>query len=158
MSAFRPNVAAILQKPTGEILVAERITFKDSWQFPQGGVDKGEDLIGALRREVREEIGVPPEKYTLEACRTGYRYRFPHGLLRERRFKGQEQTYFLCTFLGTDDDIRLDLHEQEFRTFRWIMPEEFRLEWVPEFKRKVFIRVMRDFFCVKLKTKKKEKE
>ena len=99
MASYRPNVAAILRKPsTGKILVCLRKDHPRCWQFPQGGVDPGEDLIGALYREVEEEIGVSSDRYTLQACRTGYRYKFPNGHLKKGEFCGQEQTYFLCDF------------------------------------------------------------
>ena len=52
MSEYRPNVAAIMQRTDGKILVAERADVQDAWQFPQGGVDPGEDLLAALYREV----------------------------------------------------------------------------------------------------------
>ncbi len=48
-SSYRSNVAAILRRGDGKILVAERMNFKHAWQFPQGGVDKGEDLIAQAR-------------------------------------------------------------------------------------------------------------
>ena len=28
----------------------------DKWQMPQGGVDKGEELVDAMRRELKEEL------------------------------------------------------------------------------------------------------
>lgn len=149
MATYRPNVAAILRNPeSGKILVGERIDHKGSWQFPQGGVDKGEDLITALYREVEEEIGVPRELYTLVACRTDYRYKFPSGHLKKGKFCGQIQTYFLCDYHGTDDDFDLDGHVREFSRLKWIKPKKFKLWWVPRFKRDVFRRVFRDFFGV----------
>lgn len=152
MATYRPNVAAILRKPqSGKILIAERLQHKGSWQFPQGGVDKGEDLIAALYREVEEEIGVSQDKYDLIACRTDYRYKFPRGRLKKRKFCGQVQTYFLCDYHGTKNDIRLDAHVREFSDYKWILPEEFDLSGVPKFKRPVFKRVFRDFFGVKLR-------
>ncbi len=128
-----------------------------SWQFPQGGVDPGEDLITALHREVEEEIGVPKSLYDLVACRTDYRYKFPKGKLKKGIYCGQTQTYFLCDFKGRDEDINLLTHEQEFSRFRWIDPREFDLSWVPRFKRPVFVRVFRDFFGIErlIKTPKK---
>ncbi|HRX55693.1 MAG TPA: RNA pyrophosphohydrolase [Verrucomicrobiales bacterium] len=150
MATYRPNVAAILMDATGKILVAERIDFKGSWQFPQGGVDKGEDLIGALRREVEEELGLKPWLYQLVACRTGYRYKFPNGKVKKRLYCGQVQTYFLCRYLGTDADIVLDSHKQEFISVKWIEPKDFSLKWVPAFKRRVFLKVFLDFFRVRL--------
>ena len=37
---YRPNVAAILQRPNGLVLIAQRSDYPESWQFPQGGVDR----------------------------------------------------------------------------------------------------------------------
>lgn len=156
MATYRPNVAAILQRPkSGKILIAERLKHPGSWQFPQGGVDPGEDLIGALYREVEEETGIAPDQYTLKACFTDYRYKFPNGHLKKGQYCGQVQTYFLCTHHGKKRDVRLDAHVQEFSDYRWIHPHEFDLAWVPKFKRDVFRRVFRDFFGLKrLKTTK----
>jgi putative (di)nucleoside polyphosphate hydrolase len=152
MSYFRPNVAAILRKPnSGKILICQRKDHVGNWQFPQGGLDKGEDLLAALYREVEEEIGIPNKKYTIIACRTGYRYRFPDGYLKKGRFHGQEQTYFLCDYHGKKSEVRLDGHVQEFKDAKWIYPSEFELNWVPLFKRKVFKRVLNDFFGIILK-------
>mgnify|MGYP003634826277 FL=1 len=157
MATYRPNVAAILRKPkNGKILIAERADHPGCWQFPQGGVDKGEDLIGALYREVAEEIGVSPDLYRLIACRTDYRYKFPKGHLKKGLFCGQTQTYFLCDYFGKKHNIDLDAHIREFSDFQWIHPEDFNLAWVPGFKRPVFRRVFKDFFGIKgLKTRKK---
>lgn len=147
-SSYRPNVAAILQREDGKIFVAERVDYRGSWQFPQGGVDDGEDLIAALYREVEEEIGVSPKSYEIAECRTGYRYKFPGGHLKKGLFCGQEQTYFLCRYLGDSDDINLEHHTREFSDYKWIKPEKFKLKWVPKFKRRVFRKVMIDFFDI----------
>ena len=158
MATYRSNVAAILRDPaTGRIFIGERVDHPGSWQFPQGGVDSGEDLITALYREVEEEIGVRRGLYDLVACRSGYRYKFPKGKLKKGKYCGQNQTYFLCDFKGCDEDINLLTHEQEFSRFRWIEPPEFDLAWVPRFKRPVFVRVFRDFFGIErlIKTPKK---
>lgn len=165
MATYRPNVAAILRKPkSGRILIGERLGHRGSWQFPQGGVDAGEDLIGALYREVEEEIGVTPGQYKLIACHTGYRYKFPGGHLKKGKYCGQVQTYFLCDFFGKKNAIDLEAHVREFSDYRWIDPEEFDLVWVPKFKRPVFKRVFRDFFgiqrlkCTPKRTGKKKKK
>ncbi len=149
---YRPNVAAILKQPfTGEILIAERLNVRHAWQFPQGGVDDGEDLQTALYREIEEEIGVKSELIHIRATRGGYRYAFPKGRLKYGIYGGQEQTYFLCDFLGEDTDIRLDVHNQEFGRWKWIVPSEFKLKWVPKFKRAVYHQLFLDFFQIDLK-------
>ena len=152
MVSYRPNVAAILRKPkSGKILVCQRRDHPKCWQFPQGGVDDREDLIAALYREVEEEIGISPDKYTIHSIRTGYIYEFPNGHLKKGLFAGQEQTYFLCDYHGKKKEIILDnARVAEFVAARWIAPEDFEIEWIPRFKRDVFKRVFRDFFRIKL--------
>jgi len=147
---YRPNVAAILRNAEKKIFVAERINISGAWQFPQGGVDEGETHDQALVREIEEEIGVKPELIRVIEKRSGYKYPFAKGRLKYGLFGGQEQTYYLCDYLGTDADIRLDATHQEFATFRWIEPKEFQLHWVPKFKRAVYIAVFRDFFGLEL--------
>ncbi len=145
---YRPNVAALLVDPEGRVFIAERTDVRDAWQFPQGGVDDGESPEAALARELVEEIDLAPEKYSLREQRGGYRYIFPGGRRKWRKFRGQEQTYFLCDFLGGDADINLATAHPEFRNFRWIDPGTFSLRWVPDFKRQVYRDVLRDFFGV----------
>jgi putative (di)nucleoside polyphosphate hydrolase len=147
---YRPNVAAILQREDGKILVAERINIPGAWQFPQGGVDDGENAEQALFRELAEEIGVRRELLTILAVRDGYRYAFPKGRLKYGIYGGQEQTYFLCRYSGSDSDINLKATHQEFASFRWIEPREFQLDWTPKFKRAVYRQVMHDFFQLDL--------
>ena len=54
-------VAAALVDAEGRVLLAQRPPGKHLagyWEFPGGKVEPGEDPIDALRREIREEIGV----------------------------------------------------------------------------------------------------
>lgn len=130
------------------ILVCERLDFSGSWQFPQGGIDPGESPREALARELMEEISLPPSAYVVIGERQGYRYRFPAKHLKRGRFAGQEQVYFLCRFLGPESLINLNTEHPEFQNWRWILPHEFDLRWLPEFKRAVYAEVLRDFFGV----------
>lgn len=147
---YRPNVAVILQNEEGEIFVAERVGMKGAWQFPQGGVDEGEDDETAMLREVEEEIGVKPHLLKIEKKLGGYRYLFPKDRLKYGIYGGQEQTYFLCTFLGKDKDVNIKQKHQEFSQWQWIQPQKFKKNWVPEFKLKVYQAVMKDFFDVQI--------
>jgi putative (di)nucleoside polyphosphate hydrolase len=143
---YRPNVAAILENRSGEIFVAERLNVKGAWQFPQGGIDDGEDAETALLRELAEEIGVRAEMVKIIERRDGYRYAFPKGRLKYGIYGGQEQAYFRCQFLGKDEDVDLAATHQEFARWRWIAPAAFELDWVPKFKRTVYRQVFKDFF------------
>ena len=71
---YRPNVAGLLVREDGKLLVCERSRQKGAWQFPQGGIDPGETATEAVKREVREEVGFLPSQYDLLEPRNGYRY------------------------------------------------------------------------------------
>ncbi len=149
---WRPNVALLLERGDGKIFVAERVDRNEAWQFPQGGVDAGESLVDALQREVEEEIGLGPETYLIMEQREGYCYLFPDGHRKKDDFKGQEQTYFRCLFTEQDDAIDLNRAKPEFSRYQWIEPADFDIEWLPEFKREVYIRVLADFYGVNLRS------
>jgi putative (di)nucleoside polyphosphate hydrolase len=146
---FRPNVAGILERPgDGRIFVGERLDVPGAWQFPQGGIDKGESEEEAFRREMEEEVGLGPSCYEIVEKRDGYRYKFPKGKMKWGKYRGQKQTYFRCQLIADESAIRLDSHHQEFGDFRWILPAEFDLDWLPEFKREVYAAVLHDFFGI----------
>lgn len=147
---YRPNVAGIIRNRKGKVLVCERLGKDGAWQFPQGGIDKGESPLQALYREIEEEIGLTRKLYKVIEERTGYRYKFADGRTKFGNYGGQEQTYFLCDFLGKKDQISIDTAHPEFQQTQWIHPNKFELSAVPEFKRKVYKQVFKDFFKVTL--------
>ena len=143
---YRPNVAAIIQRADGRVLIGQRSDYPESWQFPQGGVDRGESAEEAVRREVREEVGLPEHLYKVTEHRGPYRYDFPTGPDR-RGFHGQEQTYFLCVLLGSAaPECDLAGTCGEFAALQWVEVGHFPLDAVPPIKRDVYRAVLRDFF------------
>lgn len=154
MLRYRPNVAALVVNEDGGLLICERTTIPGAWQFPQGGVDAGESLEQALIREVREEIGLTGSHYEVIDRRDGYRYLYPERArgkkLKKHGNHGQEQTYFLCLLKPDAPEVNVKQKPAEFRAYRWILPEEFELDWLPTFKRDVYREVMRDFFKIDL--------
>jgi putative (di)nucleoside polyphosphate hydrolase len=150
---YRPNVAILLTRDDGRLLICERHKVKGAWQFPQGGVDEGETLEEALKREVLEEVGIHPGSYDIIEMRGGYRYVYPAEMKKKKRagwFDGQEQTYYRCLLHDKKAVINVDQKPREFRDYKWILPSEFQLEWLPPFKREVYRKVMKDFFEVEL--------
>ena len=154
---YRPNVAGMMVRQDGKLLICERSGQKGAWQFPQGGIDPGETALEAVRREIGEEVGFLPSQYDIVESRRGYRYDYPPEVLeyvREKRrqpFVGQEQEYFLCRLHADATEPVLD--DREFCDYKWIAPAEFKLEWLPEFKKKVYARVLEDFFNVRARGK-----
>ena len=75
---YRPNVAGLMVREDGKLLVCERSRQKGAWQFPQGGIDPGETATEAVKREVREEVGFLPSQYDVVESRE-YRYELSAG-------------------------------------------------------------------------------
>ena len=149
---YRPNAAIIYQRSDGTVLICERVKPAGAWQFPQGGIKKGESPMAAACREGMEETGFRPNEYEVVGGRGPYRYDYPHKererVLRKRGipYDGQEQHYYLCRM--HDDKAEPWLDGKEFRAYKWVQPQDFNLDTLPEFKRGVYEQVMRDFFSV----------
>lgn len=124
LTAYRPNVGVVLFHPDGRVWLGRRVNTPEpyNWQFPQGGVDEGEDLYTAALRELAEETGV--SNTTLLGRTDGWlAYDFPpghNGSKIAKGWKGQRQVWFALRFDGDDSEIDLlaDGHP-EFDAWRW---------------------------------------
>jgi len=56
---FSVGVLGLVVDDEGRILLVEQ-TYRSGWYLPGGGVGRKEALDAALRRELREEVGVEP--------------------------------------------------------------------------------------------------
>lgn len=154
MVRYRPNVAALILNEHGSLLICERSTIRGAWQFPQGGIDPGETTEEALSREIKEEVGLCSHHYEVISRKDGYRYLYPSEVRVKKQKKhgshGQEQSYFLCKLKPGAPAINIHQTPQEFCAYRWIQPNEFDLDWLPEFKQEVYKEVFKDFFGITL--------
>lgn len=132
---FRPNVAAMVVNGEDRVLLCERSDEPGHWQFPQGGWDPKETAEEAVLREVREELGT--DRFVILGRLPG-RYAYRWAKPREG-FHGQEQTYFVLRFTGSDADLRLD--PKEFRAYRWVDVSEVEAAAAP-IRREVYNRVV----------------
>lgn len=116
-----------------------------NWQFPQGGVDDGEDLEDAARRELHEETGVRSASL-LGRTEDWVAYDFPPEAARNRKgWIGQKQIWFALRFDGDEREIDLDAHGvAEFDAWRWGRLAEAP-ELVVPFKRNAYEHVVRAF-------------
>ncbi|WP_311221724.1 MULTISPECIES: RNA pyrophosphohydrolase [unclassified Acidovorax] len=138
---FRPNVGIILLNQKNQVFWGKRIR-THSWQFPQGGIDRGETPEQAMFRELHEEVGLHPLHVRVVArTRDWLRYEVPDRYIRRDargHYKGQKQIWYLLQLVGHDWDLNLRAtNHPEFDAWRW---NDY---WVPldvvvEFKRGVY--------------------
>ncbi len=137
---LRSGVGIVLLNKENKVFVAKRIDNpRNFWQMPQGGVDKGESLLEAAYRELKEETNITKVKLIKEIEGT-LTYELPSHLLGKiwkGKYKGQKQKWFLMKFLGSDSDINIKTANPEFIEWKWIDLEKIT-EVVVDFKLHVY--------------------
>jgi putative (di)nucleoside polyphosphate hydrolase len=144
---FRANVGIVLMTDAARVFLARRAGGR-GWQFPQGGMRRGEGAEEALFRELREEIGLRPRDVKLLAqTRRWLHYRLPARYVRADaavRCIGQKQRWFLLQLTAEESAIHFDSTDQpEFDRWRWVD------YWQPVreviyFKRSVYTRALHE--------------
>ncbi len=155
---YRPNVGVALFNRAGLVLIARRIEDDGpevigpgyEWQMPQGGVDAGEDLEAAARRELHEETAVRSVEI-LGATEGWLTYDFPpysgppHKLAA---FRGQRQRWYAMRFVGDESEIDVTRSVEgvpvEFSEWRWARLSE-AADLVVPFKRAIYDELIRAF-------------
>jgi putative (di)nucleoside polyphosphate hydrolase len=147
--AYRRGVGIMLLNADRQVWVGRRIDRTDeAWQMPQGGIDEGEEPWATALRELEEETGIPPHLVERIADHPErLRYDLPEELapkLWGGKWKGQEQDWFLCRFLGRTSDVDIATAHAEFDAWKWVEPEELPDLIVP-FKRDLYRRLLEQF-------------
>ena len=144
---YRPNVAAIIMSSLYpfemKFFLAKRVDIKDAWQFPQGGIDKGETPKMALFRELKEEIGTDKVEIIAEYPKW-LSYDFPEDVLEKMKpYSGQIQKYFLVR-LKKNAKIKLNTEIPEFNDYNFVSFDEIDMN-VRSFKIESYLEVLNYF-------------
>jgi len=146
-NGYRPNVGIVLVNRRNEVFWGKRIR-EHSWQFPQGGIKRGETPEQAMYRELNEETGLWPEHVRIIGrTRNWLRYEVPERWVRREwrgHYRGQKQIWFLLRMIGQDTDVSLRASAHpEFDAWRW-NDYWIPLDTVIEFKRSVYEQALKE--------------
>jgi putative (di)nucleoside polyphosphate hydrolase len=141
---FRAGVGAMILNRKGLILVLRRAGFSSAgWQLPQGGIRRGEDVLEGLRRELHEEIGIPPEQFVvIDHCPEWLTYELPEQYRSKKVGRGQAQRWFLGELAG--ESVRIEPDGIEFDAYEWVEKEEL-LERAVDFRLPIYRRLLEYF-------------
>lgn len=119
---------SILHKGKVLIIKENKASVRDTWNFPSGRVEYGEDIMDAAHREVREETG-----YDVRLTATTGIYNFISSL---------QQQVVLFHFIGEIIGGSLQLDTIEIADARWITPEDLSTSDVLELRdREVMLQI-----------------
>ena len=145
-NAFRPNVGLVVKNEKGLYWTGERQNYKDSWQWPQGGIDSGEMPLEAAWRELREETGLTEKEVELVAESPFWlTYEVPRTKPTFFGYRGQAQKWFFFRYKGLDEDaeklaLASEDFQKEFSAFKWQKWETFYPQ-VVGFKQPLYVQV-----------------
>ena len=86
IDGYRFNVGIVIVNALGQVFWARRVGGQDAWQFPQGGLDRGESAKDAVFRELYEEVGLKEKSVRVVSNTKGWlRYRLPKSRFASRK-------------------------------------------------------------------------
>ena len=115
----------------------------DKWQMPQGGVDDGETLFAAMKRELLEETSIKNIK-VLKELDYWLEYDLPKnliGIIWKGKFRGQKQKWFITKFLGDESEIDLNTQKPEFIEWKWLNIEDLP-DVIVDFKKHIYEKLL----------------
>ena len=147
---LRTGVGIIVLNNQNKIFVGKRKDNPgDKWQMPQGGVDKGENFMTAMKRELMEETSIKNIKIIKEIDKI-YQYELPEnlvGIIWKGKYRGQKQKWFITRFLGEEKEINLNTKHAEFIDWKWIEPKLLP-EVIVNFKKDLYLNLLREINLV----------
>ncbi len=109
-NGYRRNIGIIILNAKNNVFWAKRIN-EHAWQFPQGGIKKGETLEKAMFRELKEETGLDFNHVkVIGRTKKWLYYDVPSKLIKrewKNSYRGQKQIWFLLKLIGAEKNINL---------------------------------------------------
>jgi putative (di)nucleoside polyphosphate hydrolase len=142
---LRANVGIMIINSDKKILAGEAHHYRGEWMMPQGGIDKGEAPIEAMKRELFEETSIIYDQVEFLAEHDDWiSYRFRQPLIKEETlYYGQRQKWFLLEYNGELPDPNAT-QDKEFHQFNWV-DFDWLVDNTTRFKVEVYRKVSTSF-------------
>ena len=141
---LRTGVGVVVLNSKNKVFVGKRRDNPiDKWQMPQGGVDQGETLIQAMKRELAEETSIKNIKI-LRELDYWLEYELPKnliGIIWQGKYRGQKQKWFIVRFHGEDKEIDLNTNHAEFIAWKWIEIQQLP-NVIVDFKKHIYKKIV----------------
>ena len=151
---MRQGVGIILLNQKNEVFVGKRRDNPiDKWQMPQGGVNKNENFLSAMKRELEEETSIKSIE-VLKTLENFYVYELPKellGIIWKGKFRGQKQKWFIVRFKGEESEINLKTKHPEFIEWKWICPDQLP-EVIVDFKKNLYLKLLKKLKALLIKS------
>ncbi|RLC35354.1 hypothetical protein DRH14_01150 [Candidatus Shapirobacteria bacterium] len=120
---YRHNVCSLVFRGDKFLLIQNLGFEPDWWKFPQGGIEAGESVEEAAKRELEEEIGNRDFRIVGKSVYTN-QFDWSEKSLRLAgyRWRGQRQEFLVVEYIGDEDNIKIN--EKETQAFKWASLEE----------------------------------
>jgi len=127
-----PTVGALIVNDEGKILLAKSHKWFDKYTLPGGHIEVGESMIDAVRREVKEEVGLDVE--VVETL-----------LVQEAIFAPEfykKKHFIFIDFYCKSKDQQVKLDQDEIQDYIWVFPGAAYNLKLDSFTRKTLDRYM----------------
>ena len=145
---LRTGVGVVVLNSKNKVFVGKRRDNPiDKWQMPQGGVDQGETLIQAMKRELAEETSIKNIKI-LRELDYWLEYELPKnliGIIWQGKYRGQKQKWFIVRFLGSDNEINLKTKKPEFIEWKWLEINKLP-DVIVDFKKDIYEKLVEELY------------